>query len=262
MSVTRLLARASTAAALLVATATLAACNTFVPPAGVKLLKEANEAYRQGDDSATVARTDEFLTSYSGTNAAGEAFYLRGLAKARQRDRVAARKDFEQALQSERRNDLVPLAQVALGNLLFEQWQLEPAAGYYAAAVDALPNQSPKDVVLYRLGQCKARLGNWRDARQYFSQVIHLFSDSPLEPAARRYFAADGYRIQCGAFSSFSNAHQQVEFLRQNSLQAEQRLDVNGRFHLVQVGHYDSYAEARSALRRVLGVVDSAIIVP
>ncbi len=262
MDYARLLVGPSWALALVAAMFSLSACNGTVPPEGVKLLQEAGQAYDAGDNQTTIARTGQFLANYGGTTAVGEAYYLRGLAKARTRDRRGAQADFEQAVQHVRRSDLLPLAQVSLGNLMFEQWQLAPAARYYEQAVEALPNKSPKDVVLYRLGQCYARQGQWRSAKSWFSQVMHLFRDSPMEPSARRHFAADGYRIQCGAFSDYANAARQVSYLRQRNLPAEQRLDVNGRFHLVQVGQYAGYDEARDALGRVLPVVPNAIIVP
>lgn len=240
----------------------LVGCDGMLPPAGAKLLGEVEQAYQDGDDATAIVRADRFLLSYNGTNAAGEAYYLRGLAHARRRERDLARRDFEQALQRAHRKDLAPLTQVALGNLDFEQWKLGTAAEHYRVAVEQLPNEPPKDLVLYRLGLCEARLGHWAQARNWFSQVMHLFSHSAVEPAARRYAAADAFTVQCGAYSDWRNADRQVRMLKERNLPAERRMDSHGRYHLVQVGRYPRYQEARTALAKVRGLVPTAIIVP
>ncbi|MCG3181307.1 MAG: hypothetical protein BIFFINMI_03687 [Phycisphaerae bacterium] len=240
----------------------LAGCQGMVPPDGVKMLKDANAAYENGDYRQTLSKSDEFLKVHAATNGAGEAYYLRGLAYAQMRDRQRAAADFQQVLKVAKRSDLPVLARVGMGNLYFEQWQLPAARQEYQAVVEKLPNKSPKDLVLYRLGLCNARMGDWGSARGWFSQVLHLFPDSPTADSSRRYLGSDGFSIQCGAFEKPVNATEQVELLRKHNLVAERRMDTHGLLYLVQVGHYRSYEDARVALGRVRGVVSGAIIVP
>jgi tetratricopeptide (TPR) repeat protein len=239
-----------------------AGCQPQPQTSGEQLLRAADASYRQGDYQETVRQAGAFITQHGGAEAIGEAHYLRGLAYARLRDRTRAKLDFEQALNRARRSDLRPLARVSLGNLYFENWQLAQAARLYEQTVAGLPDQPPKAEVLYRLGLCHARLGNWERARGYFSRALHLFADSDVAPAARRYVAASGFTVQCGAFADWQNARRQVEMLKQQGLAAEQRMDTHGVYHLVQVGRYRTYEDARAALARVRGYVADAIIVP
>jgi len=248
--------------ALAAATLLLGACVGKLPPPGVKLLGQIDETYRRGDYAGTITRANEFLTVYGGVEAAGEAYYIRGLALASLNDRARARQDFETAVRLARRSDLAPLAEVALGNLAYEQGRLPVAAVHYRRVVEKLPNEGPKDEVLYRLGKSYAYLGDWRAAKQWFAQLMHLFPGSLREAAARRYFAADGFTVQCGAFRVYANAQQQAAELRRQGLPARQVQDARMRYHLVQVGLYASYQEARGALARVAAFVPDAIIVP
>ncbi|MDD4889322.1 MAG: tetratricopeptide repeat protein [Phycisphaerae bacterium] len=240
----------------------LPACVGKLPPSGVILLKQIDTTYRAGDFRGTVSRTDSFLASYGNTEAAGEAYYLRGLAYAALKDRARAKADFEDAVKNASRSDLEPLAEVSLGNLAFEQGQMATAAQHYQAVAEKLPNDSPKDVVLYRLGQCHARQGRWHEAQGWFAQLVHLFPASSYEPLARRYLAVDGYTIQCGAYLEFGKAQRQVEELRRAGLPARWVQDSRMKYHLVQVGLYPTWQEARGGLAQVLRIVPDAIIVP
>ncbi len=249
-------------AAAPVAATMLPACVGRLPPPGVQMLQQVDQTYRRGDFYGTVTRANEFLAVYGGVEAAGEAYYLRGLAYANLNDRARAQKDFEAALRSASRSDLGPLAEIALGNLAYEQGSLAEAAGHYLRVVEKLPNEGPKDEVLYRLGKSCAYLGDWPAARQWFAQLLHLFPGSLREAAARRYFAAGGFTVQCGAFRLYANAQQQAADLRRQGLPARQVQDPRMRYHLVQVGLYASHQEARQALAQVARLVPDAAIVP
>lgn len=249
--------------AMLAMVSSLSACVGKLPPQGVDLLKGVDSAYRKGDYPATVSRADEFLAQYGDTEAAGEAYYLRGLAYAASKDRAHASADFESAIKSANRSDLTPLAHVAAGNLAFEDGKLTLAAQHYQPVVEQLPNESPKDIVLYRLGVCYSRQGRWQDGRTWFSQLTGAFPASSMEPLARRYLAVDGFTIQCGAYLDPANAQKQVRALRdQGAKDVRWVQDPRMKYHLVQVGSYATYREARDGLAQVMRSVPDAIIVP
>lgn len=240
----------------------LQACVGKLPPSGVAQLQQIDTTYRAGDFRGAIAQADAFLARYGGVEAAGEAYYVRGLAYAALKDRQHAGESFDLAVQKANRDDLAPLAQVSLGNLAFEQGQMAQAAQHYQAIVEQLPNDSPKDVVLYRLGQACARLGRWHDGHGWFAQLVHLFPGSSFEPLARRYLSADGFTIQCGAYLELGKAQRQMEELRKANLPARWVQDVRMKYHLVQVGQYATWQEARNSLAQVMRVVPDAIIIP
>jgi len=248
--------------AVLAVVGMLSACVGKLPPAGVTLLKQINTSYRQNDYRGTVQKADEFLAAYGDTEAAGEAYYLRGLAYVSLRDHVRAWSDLERAVAAAHRSDLVPLAQVAMGNLAFEEGRLAQAAQHYQPVVADLPNDSPKDIVLFRLGVCYTRLGQWKSGRTWFSELIARFPASSLEPRARRYIAADGFTVQCGAYLDLARAQRQVKDVGDRGLDARWVQDPRMRYFLVQVGSFATYQEARAELANVLRVVPDALIVP
>ena len=241
----------------------LPACVGQLPPAGIAQLKEVDDTYRQANYRGTVVKADAFLAEYGQTEPAGEAYYLRGLAHVGLRDRTAAQVDFLKASELAHRFDLGPLAEVALGNLAFEDGHLKTAAEHYQPVLEKLPNEAPKDLVLYRLGICYARLGQWPAARDLFSKLVNLFPGSAMEPRARDYLAADGWSVECGSYTRPQEADAQADRLRKAGLTSVRRVqDVRLQRHFVQVGAYPTYREARTVLAQVLPVVPEAHIVP
>jgi tetratricopeptide (TPR) repeat protein len=236
-------------------------CAGTLPPSGVALLQEVENSYRHGDCRGTISKADEFIALHGGTEPAGEAFYLRGLAYASLKDRKKARENFEQAIVASHRADLAPLAHVALGNLAFEDGQLDQAAAQYRPVIDQLPNEAPKDQVLYRLGQCYARLGQWRAGQTWFSQLTTLFPASALEPLARRYLACDSFSVQCGAYLTAAEANAKVaELAARKFANVHWVQDPRMKYHLVQVGSFKTYDEAKVELARLQPITEAMIV--
>jgi cell division septation protein DedD len=118
-------------------------------------------------------------------------------------------------------------------------------------------------MVLYRLGICYARLGQWPAARDLFSKLICLFPGSAMEPRARDYLAADGWSVECGSYARPKEADDLADRLRKAGLTSIRRVqDVRLQRHLVQVGAFPTYREARTVLAQVLRIVPEAHIVP
>jgi tetratricopeptide (TPR) repeat protein len=236
-----------------------------VSPEGQQALVAANEAYAKGDDAAVVEASDRFLHSDSGSGQAAEAYYLRGLARARQGQTDPARADFNEALRLGRRKDLKGLVHGELGKLDFDAGQMKAAEGHYRQMLEVIPADAPQaEGALYRLGCALQYLGQWSQADAYFDKVIHNFDGSDISRLAVNRVRAVRWAIQAGAFQNELAGKQMAQNLR--TLALEVRFDSglrDGRMmRLLRVGSYPTFGAAKADLERVRKYAADAFITP
>jgi len=260
-----LLSKRGVAAGLGVILAALPGCGPL-PPEAVQQLQQGQRHYEAGEYVEAVKVLDRFVAGWGGTDAAAEAYYIRGQSYLKLGQPKRCRADLERALTQCKRPDLLARVHVALGSMEWEAGRTSVAIDHYRQALPELPDRSPKDVVLYRLGVGLQQAGQWSQARQHFAELIGGYPTSQVIMAARRRFSwtYDYFTIQVGAYSSSDAAAKEAGRLQQADLPAEKRLDTrSGRpLHAVQVGHYTTYAEAERNLARVRRSAGDAIIVP
>jgi len=245
--------------------AALSGCGPL-PPEAVQQLQQGRQHYETGEYVEAVKVLDGFLAAWGGEDAAAEAYYIRGQSYLKLSQPKRCRADLERALMRCKRPDLCARVHVAMGSMDWAAGHTSIAIDHYRRALPELPDRSPKDIVLYRLGVGLQRTGEWSQARQHLAELVGGYPTSPVITAARLRFSwtYDYFTIQVGAYSSGSSAAKQIERLRKAGLKAEKRLDTrSGRpLHAVRVGHYPTYAEAERALPRVRRAAGDAIIVP
>lgn len=245
--------------------AALSGCGPL-PPEAVQQLQQGQQRYEAGEYVKAVKVLDRFLAGWGGTDAAAEAYYIRGQSYLKLGQPKRCRADLERALTQCKRPDLRARVHVALGSMDWEAGRTSVAIDHYRQALPELPDRSPKDIVLYRLGVGLQQAGEWSQARQHFAELVGRYPTSPVITAARLRFSwtYDYFTIQVGAYSSGNAAAKQIERLRKAGLKAEKQLDTrSGRpLHAVRVGHYPTYAEAERNLARVRRAAGDAIIVP
>lgn len=254
-----------TVRAMCILTILLCGCSQL-PPEAIQLLESGKRCYDAHRYDQAVAKLDRFLASYGTGQPAAEARYIRGLSLVKKGQLRRGRTDLERSLAVSKRPELTAKAHVAVGSLDWADGRTDAALEHYRQALGGLEDRPPKDVVLYRLGVELQRQGQWAQARRHFAEIIDRYQDSKVNKAARLRFSwtYKFFTIQCGAFSDHRRAQQEVRRLQQAGLAAEQRLDArSGRpLYMVQVGQYDTFAEARAELRRVRRTAGEAIIVP
>lgn len=195
-----------------------------------------------------------------------EALYVRGMAHAQAGQRAEAYRDLVRCVATTHSTDIAWRAYVVLGTLHFEDEQWADAMVAFRAAADRMPNRPPKDLVLFRLGLCYERIGQWRNARTAYAELVRRFPDGTYGDAARRKLNrnADYFAIQAGVFSVERNAEQQVRRLREHNLPATMRREIHNRLprNVVLVGRYATYEEARRQLGVVRQYVPDAVLWP
>ncbi len=240
-------------------------CSQF-GPAEKEALTLANQSYARGDVNAACAKLDRLIAEHEDAVEIGEAYYLRGLCRAKARQYGPAARDFEAAIKKSRRDDLSLCARISLASLAFQRGDWDEAVDYYEKVLPAMAAKPPKDEVLYAAGLAMQRVGKWREATLCFAEILNRFRERPIAADARRkaswphpYFA-----IQLGAFRDSTNAARDVQTWRSRNLDASQEaLPIQGQaMWVVTAGRYRTYAEANEALQQVKKLQPNAMIVP
>jgi len=249
-------------AAAALAAALSAGCGGAVPPASAAILVSGHQAYQRGDDRATIARMTRFCRMHPKAQEAGEACYIRGLARCRMGDRRGGEQDFQRAVDLTRRGDVAGRAHLALAQLAEGAGRPQGAQEQYLAPLKALPpRMPPADAALFRLACLLQRGGRWTEADQRFDRLLFLFGRGRWAAAARRRIRGRSWTIQTGAFRRRANADRQRALLRSAGHAA--RIAAVGRTPVllaVQVGRYGTYTAAEAALPGVRRQVGEAVI--
>jgi len=249
----------------LAALGALAGC-TQLGPAEKESLLQANQLYNRGDLSAACSRLDRLIADHDSAAEIAEAYYLRGLCRAKAKQFGPAARDFAAAVAKSKRDDLTVQARVSLASLAFQRGDWDEAVDYYKKVLPELPPKPPKDDVLFAAGLAMQRVGKWRDATLCFSEIVQRFRDRPIAADARRKAAWPHpyFSIQLGAYRDLNNAAQVVRDWRDKNLDATQEnLPLQGQaMWVVMAGRYRTYGEAIEALQQVRKLAPNAYIIP
>jgi len=230
------------------------------------MLREAARLYEQGDLAGAASRCDRLIRQFDNAAEIGEAYYIRGLCRAKRRRMTAAAEDFAMAARKSKRDDLEALSLASLGSLAYQSGDWRGAHRHFTESLPKLPDAPPKDELLYTAGVAAQRAGEWRDASRWFREILWKFAHRPIAAKARRmvqwrhpYFA-----IQLGVFRSSANAAEFVRQWRERRVDAvQENLPRGGEaVWVVMAGHYRTYAEARQGLKRIRAMEPGAFIIP
>lgn len=281
--------RTACAALCLAAIMLLAGCPATVGPEGRKQLLDSQAAYQRGDDTGAIETSSAFIKQYPTTEEAGEAYYVRGMARVRLNQPtagkpainssallagkpainssalLAGKQDFQAALGLTKRKDLLCVANLALGNLAYDDGDMRSAEQHYKAVLDnTAAGAAPADQALYRLGCVLQRVGRWREADSYFARLSQLFDKTELSRRAELRMNATRWSVQAGAFVTKEAAEDMQRKLAAAGLQPRVDLEKRGEqiMHLVRVGNSPTFDPAQAELPRVQAQVKDAFVTP
>jgi len=244
----------------------LAAGCTEMGPTEKRLLREADQMYRSGNVTGAATRCDRLIQNFGDANEIAEAYYIRGLCRARSRQVKAAIDDFQAATRKSKRDDLTALSRASCGSLAYQLGDWDAAHRHLSEALPDLPASPPKDELLYTAGMAAQRAGEWEDASRWFREIIHRFGNRPIATEARRmaqwrhpYFA-----VQLGVFRNSNNAAEFVRKMREQRVDAvQENLPRGGEaVWVVMAGRYRTYADARRGLEQLRRIQRGAFIIP
>lgn len=215
-------------------------------------LSQGQAFYERNDYGRAIDQCNRFLSEVTEGPELAQALYIRGLSNAQAGHRPQAYADLRRCAATPTESDLAWRAYVVLGTLHFEDEQWSLAAESFRAAADRMTAVPPKDHVLYRLGLCCERLGQWPAALGSYGELTRSFTAGTYAPAARRRLElrANHFAVQCGAFRQKSNAENLRADLSGKGLDAYVLEETRGRtaMYIVLVGRYASYDDARAQL--------------
>jgi TolA-binding protein len=240
---------------------------TSLPEGARQELMRAHQAYEQGELTTAENGAGRLIGAYPHAREIGEAYYVRGLARARQGRTSEAETDFREAIKRSQRRDLSGRAATSLGMVLQERGEFGEAASSYEGAAANLEAGEVQATAMYNLGVCRQREGRWSEARRAFKSFLRKYPSSPEAAQARRRAAwpHEHFAIQCGVFGNSANAQRMLEQLRRENLQAYVEAHGGQRWggaSAVRVGRFRDYGAAARALPMVKRVVADAYIVP
>ncbi|MBI5864374.1 MAG: SPOR domain-containing protein [Planctomycetes bacterium] len=230
------------------------------------LLDAGLTAYEKQDYSKSVDRLTAFLSEVKAQPERSRAAYVRGMSQIKLNRRSEAYADLRLATDAPADPDSIWRAYVMLSTLHFEDGRYDAALRMAVAAVGRMPNDGPKDAMLYRQGVCYERLARWEDSRRPFQQAAENNPGSVWGQAARRRVALKPrhFAVQCGAFADPKNAASLRARLAAAGFDTYVRQEQRGSTmsNLVLVGRYSSFGEALTQLTAVRRHVSDAVLWP
>ena len=235
--------------------------------------QELTEGYssldaRQYDQA--ISQADEFLQHTPAGPGSAEALYLKGRALEQKpagsvsesrANLQSAREAYIDALQRNPSPQLEAYIYTSLANVAYSQDDYAAAATNWTIAYGKLDDPGIKSWVLYRIGLCRQRLGDFADADVAFQSVQSLYPNSPAAQRSLEHQGVRGFSVQMATFATASTADSAILSLRSQGVLASKKLDTRGR-SVVMVGPLASYQQAQSIKMRYASAYPNAIILP
>jgi tetratricopeptide (TPR) repeat protein len=224
---------------------------------------------QQFDDA--LSHADSFLAQHPNGQGSAEALYLKGRAleqksvngPAEARNNLtAARAAYVDAFAQKPSPKLESYLHTSLANVAYFLDDYVTAVNEWTTAYDALGDDDAiKAWVLYRIGLCKQRLGQFTDADQVLAAVQERYPNTLPAQRAKEKMGARGFSLQVATFANSAAADSTVGSLRQEGVSAIKQADPKGRT-VVFVGPVPSYQQALSLKTRYAMKYPDAVIVP
>lgn len=226
------------------------------------------------DYDAANNSADEFLRTHPSGSGVAEAHYLKGrVEEERAQDPQvshtlddkrahldAARDEYERGLDSLAPFGVKAQLHTGIANVDFYEEDYAGALREWQTSYDNLQSEDAKAWVLYHIGRCQQRLGQFNKADETFTKVERLYPASEAATRAASRIGATGFYVEVGSFPNVKNAEAAAGELRAGGYAASRTVDA-GR-DIVRVGPIPTYIEAKAVQGRLRAQYPGAIIWP
>jgi tetratricopeptide (TPR) repeat protein len=227
---------------------------------------------RQDDElSDALGRADAQLAKEPAGKNAPKALYLRGHALEQRvkkspaqaaSDFAAARQAYVEALQQDPGQPLVNYIRASLANVCYWQDDYVTAQQQWSAVAGQFDDDAINAFVLYRIGLCQQRLGNFVAADQTFAKVQELYPQSvEVGTRAKNHMGFQFFVVQLATFATQQSADATVKQLVREGVNPKRLTDPRGA-HVVTIGPCATYAQAQQLKSRYIARFPDAVIVP
>jgi hypothetical protein len=235
-----------------------------------------------GFNSLTTARQDDELSDALGKadaqlakeptgKPAPKALYLRGRALEQRvkqspaqasSDFAAARQAYVDALQQTPGLPLDNFIRASLANVCYWQDDYVTAQQQWTTVAGRFEDEATNAFVLYRIGLCQQRLGNFIAADQTFSKVQEQFAQAvEVGTRAKNHMGFKFFIVQLATFANAQTADATVQQLMRDGVNPKRVTDPRGA-HVVTIGPASTYAQAQQLKSRYVARFPDAVIVP
>jgi tetratricopeptide (TPR) repeat protein len=272
-------------AALTLFTASCAPSPAPTKPAGPPpALTAANQALAYGRSEAqrgNVAGADRYADeaisdagSYLSASPYGpeaaEAFYLQGRGyelkvssgpTERMGNMAQARSAYQLALGRSPSPALEGNIRASLSNVTFFQDDFAAAIDQATQASKLVDSGEVKGLLLFRIGVCQQRLGEFTNADYTFNQVMQRYPGSGVAEAAREHAGQREFYIQLATYPSPEAAEKELTRLRSSGAIITRRSDAQGHT-IADIGPFSTYQDAKKSKDSLGNGFPDALIVP
>ena len=135
------------------------------------------------------------------------------------------------------------------------------AATEWTTAYEKLDDPGVRSWVLYRVGICRQRLGQFDSADQVFAMVQRDYPNTVPAQRAREHQGARGFTVQFATFANSTTADGAMNTLRREGVLPVKATDAQGR-SVVRAGPMPTYQQALSLKQRYADRYPDALILP
>jgi tetratricopeptide (TPR) repeat protein len=194
-----------------------------------------------------------------------EALYREGQAletkpDAGRQDFMAARDAYTQALQLQSSPELDARIRAGLANASYWLDDYPTAIREWTTAYPNLADDATRSFVLYRIGLCQQRLGQFGQADQTFAKVQQEFPGTDAAKRAGQHQGIKGFTVQLATFANPKSADAEIDKLRRQGVAPAKAQSATGT--VVSVGPVQTYAQAMDLKNRFAATYPQAVIVP
>lgn len=219
---------------------------------------------------AAIATADEQLARAPKGPGSAEALYLRGRALEQRpaatadearRSLQAAQSSYLEALNHSPATRLETYIRTSLANVQYFQDDYSEALRGWSAVYPKLDDPAIKSWVLYRIGLCQQRLGQFDLADKSFADVQKEYPNTIPAQRAREHQGARNFTVQLATFAKAATAQTAMDALRREGVMPSAATDPQGRT-VVRVGPFSSYQQAAALKQRLAGRYPDALVLP
>ncbi len=223
---------------------------------------DAEAAYLAGEWSVAIPAYDRFISSHADDSRVVHARLRVGRSYLAMNRPAAALPFIDQALSDAPDRKFRADAHSARGIAQHLLGAPEKAEAEFLEAIRIGEGYIRKDEVLYYLGVCRIRRGDWDDGLADMGAVIKEAPDSPYAAKARsiRSSGVRAFSVQVGAFGDPAGARRRADELRAKGYDSE--IVPEGTLNCVRTGRYATWGEATEAARALETVTgfDAAVV--
>ncbi len=233
-------------------------------------LQAASRSIEAQQFDQAIAQADVYLAKIPHGPGSAEALYIKGRGyegrvaqniAAAQANLQSARTAYIQALAGNPSPILEPSIHTSLANVAYFQDDYATALAQWTTAYPKLLDDSVRGWVLYRIGICQQRLGEFDRADQTFAQVQNSFRNSVPAQRAREHQGARSFHVQLATFASAASADNAAVKLRIQGVNPVRTMNPQGQQQL-RIGPIPNYAQATTLKNRFASQYPDALVIP